>query len=143
MNMQQLMQTCIKKGASDIHLRVGRKPCLRLHGRMRDLQGEPLTPQETHQLIHEILPERLEADLEVKGTADFGHAFGEEARFRVSAFKEKGNLGAALRLIPNKLLSFEEIGLPDHIKDLGETTVSIKLHPEVRAEIKVTVVKES
>jgi twitching motility protein PilT len=52
------------------------------------------------------------------GTVDFGHAFGDEARFRVSAFREKGNLGAALRLIPNRLLSFEQIGLPDHIKDL-------------------------
>jgi len=118
MNMTQLMQTCIKQKASDIHVRVGRKACLRLNGRMRDLQGEPLTPEETHQLVHEILPERLETELKEMGTVDFGYAYEDLARFRVSVFKAKGHLGAALRLIPRKLLSFEDIGLPGHMKDL-------------------------
>jgi twitching motility protein PilT len=112
------MRTCVEMGASDIHIAVGRRPCLRLHGTIKDLDAPVTTPQDADALAHEILPERLEEELQKLGTADFSHAFGTEARFRCSVYKERGFMSLALRLIPTKLLTFEEIGLPDNVRDL-------------------------
>jgi twitching motility protein PilT len=68
--------------------------------------------------VGEILPERLRPEFESRGTADFAVSYETEARFRVSAFREKGGCGIVLRLIPSRILTFEEVGLPDHVKDL-------------------------
>ena len=118
MDMNTMMTACVKHDASDIHLRVGRRASLRVGGRVRDLQGEPLTPEDTERLMREILPERLVPELDAQGSVDFGHTFGTEARFRVSVFRERGYYAVVARLIPSKILSFEEIGLPEHVKEL-------------------------
>jgi twitching motility protein PilT len=118
MKMENLMRTCVEAGASDIHVAVGRRPCLRVHGTIRDLEAQLVTPELAESLAREILPARLEEELTKLGTADFSHAFGTAARFRCSIYKERGFFSLALRLIPTKLLSFEQIGLPDHVKDL-------------------------
>jgi twitching motility protein PilT len=113
-----LMRTCIRQGASDIHVRVGRRPVLRVHGRLRDLQAEVLTAEDTARLVGEVLPPRLRPELEERGSADFAVSFETQARFRVSAFREKGGDSLVLRLIPSRILSFEEIGLPENVRDL-------------------------
>ncbi|MSR74967.1 MAG: type IV pilus twitching motility protein PilT [Planctomycetes bacterium] len=118
MNMELLMRTCISQNASDIHIRVGRKPVLRVSGRLRDLAEEVVTSEQAEQLVSEVLPERLRAELNERGSADFAITFGTEARFRCSAFREKAGQALVLRRIPSKILEFPEIGLPDHIKDL-------------------------
>jgi twitching motility protein PilT len=117
-NVEQLLKTCVERGASDIHLAVGRRPCLRVHGDVRDLDAPPLTAAATEALVREILPARLEKELMDVGTADFAHAYADVARFRVSALRQRGVLGMVLRRIPKKLLSFDEIGLPEYVKDL-------------------------
>lgn len=118
MDMSLLMRTCVQQGGSDIHVRVGRKPSVRVSGRLRALQSEETTPDLAEKLMREILPGRLEGELEEKGAADFAISFEGDARFRVSAFKEKGGFGLVARLIPSKILAFEQIGLPDHVKDM-------------------------
>ena len=118
MDMKALMKACVQYEASDIHIRVGRKASLRVSGRMRELQSEVMTPSMTEALMEEILPDRLREELNEKGTTDFGCSFEDKARFRVSAFVEKGGHGLVLRRIPSRILSFDEIGLPDHVKDL-------------------------
>ncbi len=118
MSIEQYLRTCVDRGGSDIHLSVGRRPCLRVNGEVRDLDAPVLTAEATERLMREILPTRLVKEMEELGTADFAHAFGDEARFRVSTFRQRGVHGLVLRRIPSKLLAFDQIGLPDHIKDL-------------------------
>jgi twitching motility protein PilT len=65
-----------------------------------------------------ITPERAQQELQEEGSCDFGFAYGTEARFRVAVFRQRGDVSVALRLIPNQLLSFEEIGLPPIVKEL-------------------------
>ena len=85
---------------------------MRLDGHLRSLETKVLEPDDTVALMKSITPERCQQELQEEGGTDFGFAFGDAARFRVSVFKQKGNISMVLRQIPNKLLTFEEIGLP-------------------------------
>ena len=110
----ELLRIVVERNASDLHLVVGKPPVLRIDGRLDILDYEPLTPEDTESIASPAHQQRVR---EVGGT-EFGFAFGSLARFRVSIYREKGRISIAMRLIPYKLLSFEEIGLPDKIKEL-------------------------
>jgi len=116
--IDQLLDLVVKKDASDLHLAVGRPPTLRLNGQLRSMKLPILTSEDTKRYSEAILSERCKLELESELTTDFGMAFGDRARFRVSVFRQKGALGIVLRLIPSRLLSFDEIGLPTSIKNL-------------------------
>ena len=116
--MDELLQLVVDEGVSDLHLEVGAPPVIRLHGDMTPLDLPELRPEDTEQLIKSIASPKHIQQIGEKGGSDFGFAFGDQARFRVSAFRQKGFLGAVLRQIPNKMLTFEQIGLPPSIKDL-------------------------
>src|SRR6266478_2460439 len=110
--IDRLLETVVRQKASDLHLAVGRPPCLRLHGGIRELQTKVLDAEDTVALMKSITPERIQQEYEEQGSGDFGFAYGEEARFRVAIFKQKGHCSLVLRKIPNKILTFEQIGLP-------------------------------
>lgn len=112
LHIDRLLETVIKQGASDLHISVGQPPVIRLHGHLRRLETKTLGPDDTTSLMKSITPDRNQQELQEEGGTDFGFAFGDHGRFRVSIFKQKGNISMVLRLIPFKLLSFEEIGLP-------------------------------
>ncbi|MHC4387302.1 MAG: type IV pilus twitching motility protein PilT [Planctomycetota bacterium] len=111
-NMDRLLQACVTQDASDIHLVVGRPPVLRIDGRLRSLETKVLGPDDTVALMKSITPERNQQELQEEGGTDFGFAFGDRARFRVAVFRQRGNMSICLRLIPTKIMNFEEIGLP-------------------------------
>jgi len=111
-NMDRLLQACVSLGGSDIHLVVGRPPVLRIDGRLRSLETKVLEPADTTSLMKSITPERNQQELQEEGGTDFGFAFGDKARFRVAVFRQRSNISIVLRLIPTKIMSFEEIGLP-------------------------------
>jgi twitching motility protein PilT len=111
-HIDRLLEACIKMGASDLHLTVGRPPVLRVNGRLRSLETKVLEPDDTISLMKSITPEKKQQELQERGGTDFGFAFADMARFRTAVFKQKGNITIVLRLIPFKLLTFEEIGLP-------------------------------
>lgn len=116
--MDDLLQLAVEEGASDLHISVGLPPTLRIHGRLRSLDVPPLTTDDTERLMKAITsPEHQQKVREIGGT-DFGFGFGDAARFRVSVFKAKGNIGIALRQIPSRLMSLDEIGLPPQVKEL-------------------------
>ena len=116
--MEMLMQAACDNGASDLLIEVGDPPLLRVHGELTPLDMDPLLPEDTEKLMQAITtPANIEA-VHTKGGADFGYAFGDQARFRVSVFKAKGNIGIVLRRIPNDMIPLEAIGLPDQIKEL-------------------------
>ncbi|MBG80588.1 MAG: type IV pili twitching motility protein PilT [Phycisphaerae bacterium] len=118
MQIDRLLDTVVKQDASDLHLAVGRKPTLRLNGKLRNLDTKVLTADDCVGLMKSITPERNQQELQEVGGTDFGFAYGEEARFRVSVFRQKGDLSLVLRLIPNKFLTFDQIGLPPMVREL-------------------------
>jgi twitching motility protein PilT len=117
-HIDRLLSTCIRVGASDIHLVVGRPPVLRVSGRLRSLETKVLEPEDTVALMKSVTPERNQQELQEEGGTDFGFAFGDAGRFRVAVFRQKGNISMVLRLIPSKIMSFEEIGLPEIVRQL-------------------------
>ena len=117
-HIDRLLETCIRINASDIHIHVGRPPVLRIDGRLRSLETKVLEPDDTVALMKSVTPERNQQELQEEGGTDFGFAFGDKGRFRVSVFKQRGNTSMVLRLIPTKILTFEEIGLPPIVKAL-------------------------
>ncbi|HEY6226939.1 MAG TPA: type IV pilus twitching motility protein PilT [Verrucomicrobiae bacterium] len=116
--MSDLLQLMVSEGAADLHLRVNVPPVIRLHGILHRVEGPPLRPEDTEELMRSITSEDHIQHVRERGGADFGFAFGELARFRVSVFKEKGNFGLVLRQIPSKLLTMEQIGLPPSVREL-------------------------
>jgi twitching motility protein PilT len=118
MQIDRLLDTVVKFGASDLHLTVGRPPTVRLHGGLRSLQTKVLDSEDMVSLMKAITPERNQQELQEHGGTDFGFAYGEAARFRVSVFRQRGDIAIVLRQIPNKLLTFEQIGLPEMARDL-------------------------
>jgi len=116
--IDKLLAACVKQGASDIHITVNQPPVFRLHGRMRKLETKVLESEDTAALMKSITPERCQRELQESGSADFGFAFGDQARFRVSVFKQRGNIAMVLRQIPNDKLTPEQLGLSEHIVKL-------------------------
>ena len=117
-SIERLLDTCIKRGASDLHLHVGRPPTLRLHGRLRPLETKVLDAEDTMALMKAITPERAQQEIQEQGGTDFAFEFGGAGRFRTAVFMQRGQLSLTLRLIPSRLFSFEEIGLPQIVKSL-------------------------
>jgi twitching motility protein PilT len=113
-----LLEACVKQGASDIHITVGQPPVFRIHGRLRRLETKTLEPDDTVSLMKGIAPERCQRELQEAGTSDFGFAYGDKARFRVSIFKQRGNIAMVLRQIPTTLVPPEALGVPEVLKKL-------------------------
>ncbi len=116
--MNDLLELMVDQGASDLHLQVNQSPTLRISGSMMPVEGEKLTPQDTEDLMKAITSPTNQEQLNTSGGTDFGFAYLERARFRVSVLRAKGAYGMVLRQIPNDLFSLGEIGLPDQIKEL-------------------------
>lgn len=116
-----LLEEVIKKKASDLHLQVGLPPMLRIDGALVSVSGaEPLTEETVETLIFAILDEDQKQILLKDKEFDFSFAFGDLGRFRVNAFHERGNLAAALRLIPNEILTVEQLGLPPVVNKFAD-----------------------
>jgi twitching motility protein PilT len=116
--MNDLLELVVDQGASDLHLQVGQPPTLRLSGGMVPIDGPALTPVDTEKLMLSITPDNHQQNVKLNGGSDFGFAFLEKARLRVSVLKSKGNYGLVLRQIPNKMFSLREIGIPDKVREL-------------------------
>ncbi|MCE9593532.1 MAG: PilT/PilU family type 4a pilus ATPase [Planctomycetes bacterium] len=118
MDVQELLNLTIQRGASDLHLSPGRPPVLRLMGELVDANDTVLDATATEGMCRSFTDATHWAELERVGTTDFGLPHASGNRFRVSVLRQRGHLAAVLRLIPNKLLSFEQIGLPESCRDL-------------------------
>lgn len=116
--MIDLLELIIAEEGSDLHIEVGAAPTLRLNGGLVPLDCPQLKPEDTERLIKSITSDFHQKTIREVGTVDFGFDFSGKARFRVSAFKQKGVYGAVLRLIPNNFMTLEQIGLPPVMKDL-------------------------
>lgn len=116
-----LLEEVIKRKASDLHIQVGLPPMLRIDGSLVAVQGTDVLTEETIELlIFAILDDDQKQILLKDKEFDFSFAFGDLGRFRVNAFHERGNLAAALRLIPNEILTVEQLGLPAIINKFAD-----------------------
>ena len=116
-----LLEEVVKKKASDLHLQVGLPPMLRIDGSLAAVTGaDALTDEAVETLIFAILDEDQKQILLKDKEFDFSFAFGDLGRFRVNAFHERGNLAAALRLIPNEIPGIEQLGLPAIVTKFAE-----------------------
>jgi twitching motility protein PilT len=113
MDIPSLLAAAIQRGASDLHLNPGRPPVLRIDGKLVEEGSDILTPAGSEDLARTILSERHRAELDAKGSTDFGLAHPSGNRFRVSVYRQRKGLSAVLRLIPDRLLSMDQIGLPE------------------------------
>ena len=119
--IEVLLEEVIKKKASDLHLQVGLPPMLRVDGALKAVSGTEVLNEETIEaLVFALLDDDQKQILLKDKEFDFSFAFGDLGRFRVNAFHERGNLAAALRLIPSELLSVEQLGLPNIVNKFAE-----------------------
>jgi twitching motility protein PilT len=112
------MTLAVQERASDLHLSPGRPPVLRKDGALVSIGTEPLTDEDTLALVRDLCDERQWKEVEEIGTTDFGVEHEGGDRFRVNVMRQRGRCAAVLRLIPSRLLTFEEIGLPEAVLPL-------------------------
>jgi twitching motility protein PilT len=118
-DVNRLLDLIVERDASDIHMVVGEYPTARLSGRLVPLtEFGILTPDVTDGIVKVIAPERNQQELQEICGSDFGFTYGKKGRFRVSIYKQKGTTAINMRLIPHRLLSFDDIGLPKQVQQL-------------------------
>jgi twitching motility protein PilT len=108
-------------GSSDLHIAVGIPPVVRADGGLEYLPYEDMGPLNTQQMMYAILTDEQIQKFESTWELDFSYAFQKKARFRVNIFRDKGNVSAALRLIPTKIPLLEEMGMPPILEELTHT----------------------
>jgi twitching motility protein PilT len=119
--IENLLEHVIKNKASDLHLQVGLAPMLRVDGKLNPIADAPvLTEELVESLVFSILDNDQKQVLLKDKEFDFSFAFGDLGRFRVNAYHERGNVAAALRLIPNEILTTEQLGLPQIVNGFSE-----------------------
>lgn len=119
--IEVLLDEVVKKKASDLHLQVGLPPILRIDGSLTPVTGGDVLDEEAvESLIFAILDEDQKQILLKDKEFDFSFAYGDLGRFRVNAFHERGNMAAALRLIPNEILTIEQLGLPPVVNKFSD-----------------------
>lgn len=118
--IEVLLQEVINRRASDLHLQVGLPPVLRVDGSLSPIDNtQVLDSEAVEKLIFSILDQDQQQILLKDKEFDFSFAFGDLGRFRVNAFHERGNLAAALRLIPNEISSIAQLGLPKVVESFS------------------------
>ncbi len=121
MTIQQLLETVIKKDASDLHLVVGQPPMYRVDGDLTAIPGEEILSLEAAQtLIFDLLTSEQKELILVNKELDFSFGLGDVARFRVNAYYQKGYLSASLRLIPSNIKTIEDLQLPKSLHNFAK-----------------------
>jgi len=116
--IDKLLHSCIQLKANDLHLTTGQPPVVRHQGRMKKLDTKILDSDDTVALMKSITPDRCQQELQEKGGTDFAIEFVDGFRFRVAVFRQRGHIGMVMRRIPSGFLSFEQMGMPEPIKQL-------------------------
>ncbi len=121
LRIETLLEECVKRNASDLHLQVGLAPILRVDGALTPVPGTPkLNNAMIESLVFTTLDENQQKILMKDKEFDYSFEFGDLARFRVNAFHERGNLAAAFRLIPNKIQNITELGMPPVVETFAD-----------------------
>jgi twitching motility protein PilT len=117
-NLHELLKELVAKGASDLHITTGIPPMIRLHGRVTAIGTQPLAAAETKALAYSILTDAQKHKFEENKELDFSFGVKGLARFRANVFMQRGAVAVAIRSIPHKIYTFQELGLPKIVEDL-------------------------
>jgi twitching motility protein PilT len=127
-SIDDLLEQMVARKASDLHISVASPPAVRVRGEVERLEEyEPLTNEDTQQLLYRILSSEQQKQLEIKRQLDFSHSVPGLARFRVNVYFQKECVGAAFRMIPDELKTLEELGIPPTLHQLAEKPRGIVL----------------
>ncbi|HEY9650157.1 MAG TPA: type IV pilus twitching motility protein PilT [Coleofasciculaceae cyanobacterium] len=118
--IEDLMEQLIEMGGSDLHLQAGAPVYFRVSGKLQPFGDEPLTPQECQKLIFSMLNNTQRKELEQTWELDCSYGVKGLARFRVNVYKERGYYAAALRALSSKIPNFEQLNLPDIVREMSE-----------------------
>ncbi len=116
----ELLRYTVDKGASDLHLKAGNVPHVRVHGQLEPSTFPALDAEDTERMAFEIMPRAKAAAFHETSEADFGFEVPDLARFRVNVFRARERVGLSLRLIRNEIPTFDDLNLPSKVKDLAD-----------------------
>lgn len=116
--LDKLFELMIRENASDLHVIAGSPPYLRIHGELRRLEMQSLTHEQNQAMFLELMNERNKEEYKKRRQVDFVYAFGAVARFRANVFMQRKGASGAFRIIPAKVLSAQELQLPEPIINL-------------------------
>lgn len=119
MDITQLLQFAYQQDASDLHISAGEAPMIRVNGDMKKIKVPALTAEQTHAMVYDIMGDSQRKVFEEYSDIDFSMQLGEVARFRVNVFRQNRGVGAVFRKIPTKILTLEELGMPQILADLS------------------------
>ena len=117
--LDQFLQIVVRQGASDLHIAEGQPPKIRTHGDIMAIRAEPISHDEATRMLIEVCGEHNWEIFQKHGDLDFAYQMDEQSRFRTNYFKQSDGYGAAFRLIPTKISSVEELGVPVVIKEFA------------------------
>ncbi|MCC6933499.1 MAG: type IV pilus twitching motility protein PilT [Deltaproteobacteria bacterium] len=112
MDITQLLTFTFQQGGSDLHISAGESPMIRVDGAMKRIKVPPLNDEQTEHMLYDIMGDHQRKMFEEKSDADFSIDLGDAARFRVNIFRQRRGMGAVFRLIPSKILTLEQLGMP-------------------------------
>lgn len=116
-----LLKVVLEKKASDLHIACGSPPMIRVDGDLTHLRWRTVREEDYENLLHPITPPRVWDEWSRTGDGDFAYSMGEKARFRVNLFRQEHGPGAVLRMIPPRVLTVEDLGLPEPVAAVGRT----------------------
>jgi len=117
--LADLLREMVATNSSDLHLKVGRPPLMRRQGELRPIDAEPLTGEQVRQMLYGLMTEHQQQRFERDWEIDLAHHLIGQARFRVNGYFQRGNVSVALRLIPERVPTIDEMGLPPVMKELA------------------------
>lgn len=119
-DLDELLRFAIHVGASDLHVKVGSRPRVRIDGRLEETEFTPVGPSDTERIAFTIMPKHRADEFIINSEADFAYAVAGLGRFRVNVFKQRGSVGMVFRRVVPGIPSFEELGLPPIARKLAE-----------------------
>ncbi|HNR32610.1 MAG TPA: type IV pilus twitching motility protein PilT [Candidatus Hydrogenedentes bacterium] len=127
-SIKELLTLMIREGASDMHIVVGAPPMIRLHGGLEPMHNvDPLTPEQSQELIYAVMNEEQVAEFESEQECDLSFGIEGLSRFRLNVYRDRGSVVAAFRTIPFEILSFEQLGVPNIVADFAYRPIGLVL----------------
>ena len=120
LDLDKLLRYAVERGASDIHLKVGSAPFVRIDGRLERTADDPITPSETERIAFAIMPKVRADEFIATSEADFAYSVSGLGRFRCNVMRQRGSVGLVLRQVQLTIPSFEALGLPPVVQRLAE-----------------------
>ncbi len=126
-SLDDLLRFITKKGASDLHLKPGRPPLLRLQGRLMPIKSVPLKPQEVEEMVLPLLSESQRKKFDERQSVDLGYGLAGVARFRCNVFQQRGSIAAVFRRVPFEIKNYEDLNLPDVVATFAHLPAGLVL----------------